>query len=715
MQRRSRGPNVLVMSGAGKPIFVRYGARDYVRWSCGDLDNSSRQDSLDDIQEEADEEDWAMACSLVQAIRANVMSFGLYNGSESDSTPLGDIQSIQAGRTLIVFMNTEALTLVAITNRYNHDGNAVEGKHSDKYTETEAWLRLQLEYVYAQVIFTLTNQVNAIFQRSPSYDLRSMMGPNVNASLRNLLDRFDPVETDNTGDVDTGSAGNSFHGHGSGCGSFLTAAVECISPIPPDIRDEAGKLLISACRIRDHRKKQEHPSSQLHTSDLHLILTFVGLQPGLLTNELWFPICLPRFDASGFLYAFTSCLDPRGTGLSIVLISANNSTEQFEAFRSAAMSVRKSLGLPPVKSSVLRIYDSASSVSSSVITPVVGNRARIRPSEDDTLTASSGYSEESDPEKRFDDTAWKRKDADGDDYSSGNVDNDGKGRDTRTSTSHVDSKVSTYQDERIYTPEESSSEGPLVHALKVALSPKQSEEMMSHYLRLASAVHFVFRCEIFINPRNDSSPGGMLSQCFGPLMGFPFIDPSSQRHVWNIYQRLSLRLRLGSSTVEATMDAFDMIADGHDHSNIDSRGISRDCPMQCLLESPPCVHGVTYVQENNEWLYVGLNGRFFELYATLPGNIAPKTGTAYCARLIDLDCSSVEATITSNSGLSPFLRAHSQHRLETYPLSQSTSYQHTLPRATKTPPPEKNQRNSTPFQSQPHELSWADPAFEKQQ
>jgi hypothetical protein len=82
------------------------------------------------------------------------------------------------------------------------------------------------------------------------------------------------------------------------------------------------------------------------------------------------------------------------------------------------------------------------------------------------------------------------------------------------------------------------------------------------------------------------------------------------------------------------MDAFDMIADGHDDGNTDSRGISRDCPMQCLLESPPCVHGVTYVQENNEWLYVGLNGRFFELYATLPGIIAPKTGTAYCARLV---------------------------------------------------------------------------------
>ena len=32
--------------------------------------------------------------------------------------------------------------------------------------------------------------------------------------------------------------------------------------------------------------------------------------------------------------------------------------------------------------------------------------------------------------------------------------------------------------------------------------------------------------------------------------------------------------------------------------------------------------------------FVGLNGKFFELYATLPATIPPKTGTAICARLV---------------------------------------------------------------------------------
>lgn len=598
------------MSGAGKPIFVRYG------------DTSVSCDT--DHQEYADEEDdWATACSLIQAVRANVMAFGI--DSENDAAPFGDIQSIEAGRKIIVFMNTEALTLVAIGDHELHNAE---------------FLHLQLEYVYAQVIFTLTNQVNTIFRRSPGYDLRNMMGPNVNASLRSLLDRFDTMEMMDV----SGNINSVFVDHQSGYGPFMTAAVECISPMPPELRDEASKLLISACKF-GNRNRSRHsrvqdplfailmigtrlvtliqPSnafSQLHTSDLHLILTFVGLQPGLLTNELWFPLCLPRFDSSGFLYAFTSCLDPNGTGLSIILISSNNSTEQFEAFRSSALNLRRCLGLPPAKSNVLRIHDSSSSISSSVATPVAGNRARARASEDDTVTTNSGHSD--DLEKHFDDTAWTREDTD--DYLSEEED----GNNVRGQVPRIRAKARS-KGERYYLP--TLQESPIIDALKIAISREHEDAMMSRYLNIASAVHFVFRCEVFIHSHNENISGGMLAQCFGPQMGFPFVDAVSQQHLWKVYQRLALRLRLGSSSTETTMDAFDMIIDGHNDNN---RGISRDCPMQCLLESSPCVHGVTYVQDNNEWLHVGLNGRFFELYATLPGVISPKTGTAYCARLV---------------------------------------------------------------------------------
>jgi len=631
--QQSRGPNVLILSAAGKPIFVRYG-------------ESGAEEG------EPNEDEWATVCGVLQGMRANILSFGL-SGLERGASSLGDIESITAGNRLIVFKHTEALMLVSISDR--QDGN-----------HNEAWLRLQLEYVYSQVLFTLTDQVQSIFERNPSYDLRTMMGPNEANSIRNLLDRFDPVDLD-SGESKTADDPS----YGSGCGLFLTAGVECIHPIPPEIRQNASKMLIHACSKAGSSPlfailmvgtrlvtivQPANTSSQLHTSDLHLVLTFVGRQPGLLTNELWFPICLPRFNSSGFLYAYTSCLD-QVTGLSIVLLSADSSTTQFESFRSAANAVRKTLGLRSIKTKVLRVFDSSSNTSqaSSMATPAKGFRNSGHDSADD-LSGITFASVDSERRKtNFDDSAWKMNYEDEEEgYDEENSDDDEISIARRISarpakkpplerqlsqTCYLDNELQDISDEE--KEKEVNHEAPLLTALRVAMSAKQQEEMMKSYLQTASAVHFVFRCDIFVQNGDPddigaASTGAMLTQCFGPPLSFPFIDASSQRHVWDVYQRLSLRLRLGSSSVEATMDALDMISETqhHNHYNTSSQSVSLDCPMQCLLESPPNVHSVTYLQEDNEWLFVGLNGKFFELYATLPATIPPKTGTAYCARLV---------------------------------------------------------------------------------
>ena len=661
-RQRNQGPNIIILSAAGKPIFVRYGS---------------------DSGAEANEDEWSTACGILQGLRANILSFGL-TGLERGASSLGDLQSIQAGTKLIVFKHTDALTLFSISDR--KDGN-----------HNEAWLRLQLEYTYSQVIFTLTDQVQSIFKRSPGYDLRSMMGPNVNDSIRNLLDRFDPIDEDgsNGGYSRQDSSDSHKHGvdntaHGTGCGLFLTSGVECINPIPPEIRENASKILIDACGKDNSSNllfailmvgtrlvtivQPLNPRSQLHTSDLHLILTFVGRQPGLLTNELWFPLCLPRFDSSGFLYAYTSCLDPVETGLSIVLISPDNNTEQFESFRLAANTVRKTLGLRSTKTKVLRVFDSSNtsaeqSLNSSASTDVRGNSfGRFgRNTSGGDLSEFSGISSESGGSRRrdkrgtlFDSAGWKMRQksfGETEDYGA-EEEGEGKGIAGRIGASARRSTVERRLSEALYMDADLDEEGgpneekekettfnreaPLLTALKVALSPQQQEEMMTSYLELASAVHFAFRCDIYVesgDPAGRSgiaTSGSMLTQCFGPPLSFPFTDASSQRRVWDVYQRLSLRLRLGSASEETTMDALDMITDTQQPNQYrpDSQGISRQCPMQCLLESPPNVHSVTYMQDDNEWLFVGLNGKFFELYATLPATIPPKTGTAYCARLV---------------------------------------------------------------------------------
>ena len=578
------GPNVVVLSSAGKPIFSRWG----------------------------DEEKLTAACGLIQAIRAGILD---------DPSLGGDIQSLQAGGTKMVFLTVGHLTLLAIA----------EGGTGSGECETEAYLRLQLEYLYGQIIFTLTDTIQNVFTRRHNYDLRSMLGA-TEAVMRGILDQASPL--------------------GNG-GSFLCAGVESVWPIPHEIRDHASQVLSSVCGKHSDTclfaillvgnemisvVMPRYKPHQLHPSDLHLILNFCNHQPGLLTNELWFPVCLPRFSSSGFVYAYTTCLDS-GTGLACCLISQENSTEQFERFRKAGASIRHKLGLRAPKSSVLLIKEASGSPN--------GNG-------DSSNRVGSAAAEESEIEKtNFDDIAWQRNESssDGGGSNEGELMDDEKssekvvdelagvfGKDltvSETSNASVTQSLNGTENagsfiEEHGEPSTHQGESSLVKILNEVKRNRVRDAMIDDYLQLGSAMHFLFRIDVAVY-----DTGGMLTQCLSPPLQFPFVDEKSKRRVYCMYQRLALRLRLGSASVESTMDAFAMIAD--DHDNPENRhatmGIGKDCQAQCLLESPPNVHGCSYILDGSE-LFIAINGRDFELYATLPGKIPPRTGTAYCARLV---------------------------------------------------------------------------------
>jgi len=576
-QQRS-GPNVIVLSSAGKPIFSRWG----------------------------DEEKLSAACGLIQAVRAAILD---------DPSLGGDIQSLQAGGTKMVFLTVGHLTLLAIA----------EGGTGSGECETEAYLRMQLEYVYGQIIFTLTDTVQNVFTRRHNYDLRSMLGA-TETVMRGVLDQASPL--------------------GNG-GAFLCAGVESVWPIPHEIRDNASHVISSVCGKHSETclfaillagnemisvvmpRYQPH---QLHPSDLHLILNFCNHQPGLLTNELWFPVCLPRFNSSGFVYAYTTCLDS-GTGLACCLISQENSTEQFEHFRKAGASIRQKLGLRAPKSSVLFIKEASRTKGD------IGDSS-----------SCDGNTAKSEMEKtNFDDIAWQRNESSTYDDNSNEdeeIVDDEKGSEkvvdelaavfgkdltvSETSNASVTQSNNGNRDAGHGEPSGHQGESSLVKILNEVKRNRVRDAMIDEYLQLASAMHFLFRIDVAVY-----DTGGMLTQCLSPPLQFPFVDEKSKRRVYCMYQRLALRLRLGSASVESTMDAFAMIADDHDNSenHHSSMGIGKDCQAQCLLESPPNVHGCSYILDGSE-LFIAINGRDFELYATLPGKIPPRSGTAYCARLV---------------------------------------------------------------------------------
>ena len=61
--------------------------------------------------------------------------------------------------------------------------------------------------------------------------------------------------------------------------------------------------------------------------------------------------------------------------------------------------------------------------------------------------------------------------------------------------------------------------------------------------------------------------------------------------------------------------------------------IASDCPAMGLAESPPNVHGITYIVDNSE-IFFAMNGRDFELYMTVSNTTPVKHAAALGTKLV---------------------------------------------------------------------------------
>ncbi len=525
--------NVIVMSEAGKPIFSRYGSQGEIARQCG----------------------------LIQALRTAV-------NVNNSTLGLGEIQSIHSKNLCIVFMTVGSITLVNTLeqNKINSEDDATN------VIDTEAFGRLQLEYVYANLIFMLTSNIQRAFLQNPGFDLRSMVNSNDNL-LRGLLD-------------ESGPDGNP--------GPFLVSSVPSCFPISYRVRQKASKtlqfiagkhenniafaLLIVGDRLLTAVQPSYRPH-QLRVSDLHLVINFIEKQPGLMSGEQWIPMCLPRFNSTGFLYAYTNCLDTESK-LTLVLLSSHSTTEQFQILRNASQRIRESLNVPSASDSVLTIVNDVPASSSS-----------------EKNTGSS-------------DVHWKR--------TSESFDN---------SSTNEDGFVNISADmlrKDCGMPEEQE----LLHQVKHAVELSSKDYIRTQYLKDESSksiLHFLFRLDVPVEnclrkKKNQRQQPGYLSQCVSLPFADPFTCKSSRRRLWNNYQKLSLRLRLGSASVESSIDAFDMIKNDYCLKANEKSGlrvfdgIGRHCPAMGLNESAPYnSDGLSYITEGDT-TFLAINGKNFELY-----------------------------------------------------------------------------------------------------
>lgn len=565
--------NFLILSDSGKPIYARHGSDEAVTRICG----------------------------LLQGLRSSV----LYDDSPLQ---LGDLHSIDMDNSMrVIFwhVKNKGTTLVAIAPSHS--------------TGTEAYLRLVLELLYCQLTFSLTEPVlNSSLQYGAHLDLNSAMG-STERQLHALVDSLEQQQQEDNGP-------NALH----------FGALHPLYPLSSTLRERATNALrdvgdaapdtllafLFVCGGCGHRPASTPTTTsktmtttttrtklvslvqspvrtlQMQPGDLHLLLHFVSQQPELRTSELWLPVCLPRFNTSGYLYCYTCCLDPEHSGLTVAWTSHIGTTEQFRSFQQATDALRQKLSIP--------ISPSSSVPSVAGQSPTMHQLAKN--SGNNIAKTSASPSSGSDAH------------ASDQDY----VDASGDG------------------DQMIpYI----ASRG-LLEEVALALDAPVLHKLHSEYLEVCQGFHFAFRYDVMTRTksrtRGQSTPTlqrslGKLPQILSASDHVHFDTPASRRKLWSMYDKLMMRLRLGSVQSESIQDAIHMMS--HNRALPNPAVPQATCPASGLFEAAPNISGLTSVIDE-DYLYVAINGEAFELYFTLARfdgvdvKRAATLGTALVRRLL---------------------------------------------------------------------------------
>ncbi|CAH8452634.1 unnamed protein product [Schistosoma intercalatum] len=153
-----------------------------------------------------------------------------------------------------------------------------------------------LEYVYNQIISSLTLQrVEKQFTRHANLDLRKLLVGD-DRLLSSIINRVEET-----------------------FGVFLNA-ISC-TPLPENSRAAISQIICQNAKLRglvfgilfhkdDIVSIVRMKNQQLSPSDIHLLLNLIGSSQSFKSAQShWLPICLPKFDANGFLYASVTYLN----------------------------------------------------------------------------------------------------------------------------------------------------------------------------------------------------------------------------------------------------------------------------------------------------------------------------------------------------------------------------------------------------------------------
>jgi vacuolar fusion protein MON1 len=208
---------------------------------------------------------------------------------------VGDsLQCIIAGHHKFVFLKRGPFYLVAIS----------------RTSESTIQLQRQLDYVHGQILTVLTGGVHDILENTPNYDMRNLMG-GAETLLRDLIS-----------DASSNPA-------------YLFNATPCLR-VPKHVRSKINAvlrksktpnlmhgILLAGSRLVALAETRAYP---ITTRDLLLVTNLVVNSQSLRSAESWTPVCLPKLNDEGFLYAYVCYLAEE---LCLVLIT-NEADSFFE-------------------------------------------------------------------------------------------------------------------------------------------------------------------------------------------------------------------------------------------------------------------------------------------------------------------------------------------------------------------------------------------------
>jgi len=121
----------------------------------------------------------------------------------------------------------------------------------------------------------------------------------------------------------------------------MTSSVQTL-PLEPTRRADLGRIITTACQgVTDllyglllcgtrliTMVQPKDSALHLRPSDVLLLINFMTTQPSFKSSETWTPLCLPRFNDKGYLYAYVAYLDPK-SDVCLLLILATDDPQQF--------------------------------------------------------------------------------------------------------------------------------------------------------------------------------------------------------------------------------------------------------------------------------------------------------------------------------------------------------------------------------------------------